>query len=100
MDIDIIAKLLVAILFILATEKGELTLSLSLILKRSSCHGNNLRALGDIACYHGKAIGGVIVQILRREEKARKLRHRLGVRVFCRVWITAVLDASVSEAEL
>lgn len=47
--------------------------------KRSSRHGDNLRALGDIACHHGEAIGGVIVQILRREEKARKLRHRLAV---------------------
>ena len=50
-----------------------------LSLKRSSRHRYNLRALGDIACQHSEAIGGVIVQILRGERKARQLRHRLAV---------------------
>ena len=100
MNIDIIAKLLYAILFILATGKGELCALPFISSKRSSCHRYNLRALGDIACHHSEAIGGIIVKVLRRERKARKLRHRLGACVFYHVWITTVRDASVSEAEL
>ena len=79
MYIDKIAKLSSVLLFILATQKGEINALPFFSSKRSSCHRYNLRVLGDIACHHGEAIGGVIVQVLRRERKARQLRHRLAV---------------------
>ena len=57
------------------------------ILKRSFRHGDNPRSFGDKRGEHCKAIGRVVVEVLRREAERGEFCHSAAVIV---IWALAI----------